>query len=204
MDRPLDMLPIKPRLAAEEALADIRHAPLDVGFAGGIGRPGRIDHEAPTAGVLFEGPLEDGVVAIRLRDGCPQVVDDDAPGDAPEEEPGVLQAVDHFPELLGVGDVHVLVAAVDQDHQQGAGHAPVTRSEVRDQAEPSEVRLRQLTRFALRPPNRERATPGPKPQCAKMDRWPRRGWGQAREKLALPGVMLVRNSALRWGHARGE
>jgi hypothetical protein len=151
----LDVLPIDPLLAAEEALSDVRNAPLDVGLAGGIGRPGCIDHEAPVASVLFEGPLEDGVVAIRLRDGCLQVVDDDAPGDASEEEPGLLQAVDHVPELLGVGDLHVLVAAVDQDHHQGPGHTPVTRSGVRDQTQPSEVYLGQLAGLALGHPDRD-------------------------------------------------
>ena len=71
-----------------------------------------IDDEVPVAGVLLEGALEDGVVAIGLDDRGAQIVEDDSAGGTAEEGPGVLEAVDEVGDRLRMGDVDVGVAAV--------------------------------------------------------------------------------------------
>jgi hypothetical protein len=71
----LDMVAIQPRLTAEEALAQILHVALDHGLSRGVASHGGVDDEAPVRGVLGEGALEDGVVAVGLRDRRLEVVE---------------------------------------------------------------------------------------------------------------------------------
>src|SRR5690606_22463282 len=109
----LDVGGVEPGLAAEEALAHVLDVALDVGLARGMPRDGGIDDEAPVAGVLVEGALKDGIVAVRLADGGFEVVEDDTRRHATEEAPGRFDSVDQVGNALRRRDVDVLMAAVD-------------------------------------------------------------------------------------------
>lgn len=137
----------------EEVLPEVGNTPFDLGLSGGIPGPGGIDDNAPVAGILIEGPLEDRVVAVSLHDGRFHVVHREATRHTREPKPGVLQTVDDVGKLLGEGDLDVLVAAVDQNNQEGPGQPAVAGLGVRNQTQPAEVQFGQLPRFALRHPN---------------------------------------------------
>ena len=60
----LHVVEIGEDLAAEEVLADIRDAPLDLRLPGGVPRDRRVDEEAAVLGVLEEDPVDLRRVAI--------------------------------------------------------------------------------------------------------------------------------------------
>lgn len=153
-------------LAAEEVLPNVRHLAFDVRFSRRVASHGRVDDEASVLGVLAEGSLEDRVVAIGFGDGCRQVVFDDTGCDTAKGLPGHLQTIDDVLERLVAGDVHVHVAAVDQDHDQGPEQLPALGLGIEDVTQTTEVDLANLSRFALR------ATDGDLPlaELAVLDR----------------------------------
>ena len=143
----LHVLAAQPLLTTEEALAHVRHLPLDVRLALGMPHHRRVDDEAAVPRVLVEHAAEDRVVAVGLRDRRPQIVEDDAARHPAEEVPGILQALDQIRQLLAVRHVHVLVAAVHQRHHQRVQQAPPLAEG--HQTQPAEVDLGHLTRRAL-------------------------------------------------------
>ena len=154
----LHVIAIEPALAAEEAFAQVGDVALDGGLALGVAGEGGVDHEAAVAGVLGEGALEEGLVAVGLGDGGFEVVQDDPGGHPVEEGPRVLEPLDQIRQLLGVGDVDVLVAAVGEGHEQRVQHALALGLAVPDATELSEVDLGAFTRGTLRHAHGE-ATP---------------------------------------------
>lgn len=130
----LHVVGIDPGFAAEGVLERLLHLAVDAGH-------GRIDHEAPVAGVLDKGAPEGRAVTIRLRDGRLEVVEHDAHWGAAEERPCVLQALDQVRKRLAVGDVDVLVAAVDQGQDQRVEDPKVSGRGIAHEAEAAEVHL---------------------------------------------------------------
>jgi hypothetical protein len=89
----LDVIAVDPALSPEEALPQVGNASLNVRFSLCVTHVGRVDDEAAMAGVLLEGPLKDGIVAVGTSDGVSQIVQDKASHDAAEELPGVFEPI---------------------------------------------------------------------------------------------------------------
>ncbi len=151
----LHVFGVQPVLTAEEVFPYVGDLPLDVGLSLRVVGGGRIDDEAPMPGVLGEGPLEVGLVAIGLGDSALQIVHDAASRDPAEELPGVLQAVDHLIQLLGPGDMNVHVPAVDQDHDQRPEQAAPPGLGIEHIAESTEVDLTNFSWSGRRAANRD-------------------------------------------------
>jgi len=71
----LDMREVEPGLAAEEILAHVGDAALDVRLPGRVARDGRVDHEAADLRVFGKHALEDRIVAVGLRDRRLEIVE---------------------------------------------------------------------------------------------------------------------------------
>ena len=70
----------------------------------------RVGDEASVTGVLEEAPGEPRVQRVGPGDGGREVIDDEVAGHAPEEGPGLLQALDHGVQRLAGGGPHKAVA----------------------------------------------------------------------------------------------
>jgi hypothetical protein len=145
----LDMVAVQPRLTPEEALPDVGYLSFDVRLAGRVLRNRGVDHEVSVTGVLGEGALEDGVVAIGLGDGGLEVVDDYTARNSAKEDPGVLESLDQIRDLLREGRMDVLVTAVDQRDDERVEDPMTLNLGIPHAAEPSEVHLGELTRRHL-------------------------------------------------------
>ena len=74
-------------------------------------------------------------------------------GQAAKPGPGILQPIDDVRELLGEGDVDVLVTAVDQDDRQGPGYSSPAGLRVGNQTQPAEIHLGHFPRQDVRYPH---------------------------------------------------
>jgi hypothetical protein len=144
----LDVIEVEEVFASEEVVSHVGDLALDVRLPLRMVDRGGIDDEASVLGVVVEGPLEDGIVAVGLRDRALDVVEDDASADTVEELPGRLEAVDDGLESLTVGHVDVHVAAVDQDHDEGPDESSPVGLGIDDVSQTTEVDLAQLTGLA--------------------------------------------------------
>lgn len=120
-----------------------------------MARDGRVDHEAADLRVLGEDALEDRLVAVGLGDRRLEIVEHHPPRHPTKEGPRVLEPIDHVAEALRPGDVHVLVAAIDERHDQRVRDALPTRLRVRHEAEAPEVDLDELPGRRVRHPHGE-------------------------------------------------
>lgn len=140
---------IDPCLAAEEAVAHVRHAALDVRLAGRVAHDRGVDDEAAVVRVLLERALHRRVVAVRLGDRRLEIVQDDAGGNATEELPRRFEAVDQVGQLLRVRHVHVLMTAVHQRHDQRPHRAPAAGLRIEHESQATEVDLGELAGLAV-------------------------------------------------------
>ena len=163
----LDMVAIEPRLAAEEALAQVLHVALDDGLSRGVANNGGVDDEAPVRGVLGEGALEDGIVAVGLGDRCLEIVEHGPGGHAAKEGPGLLEPCDQVRDLLGRRHVDVLVPAVDERDEKCVMDAPALGLGIPHETQPSEVDLGELAGCRLGPAHGQ---PPPVGEATVLDR----------------------------------
>ncbi len=182
----LHVLEIAPALTAEAAVTEIAYASLDVRLARRVAYRCGVNDESAIGSVLLEGALEDGIVAVRLGDGCTHVIDDHATRHPAEEGPGIFEPVDQMRELLRVRDVDVLVPAARQRNYECPGDTPPTAGGVRHSSQPAEVDLGELARRRFGHAHRYSAALG---KAAVLDGKPvERAIGDAN---ALPGKKLM-------------
>ncbi len=164
-----------PEVAAlEEALAHVGDAALDARLVAGMTHARGVGDEASVAGVLEEAPREARVQRVGPGDGGREVIDDEVARHAPEEGPGLLQALDHSVQLLAGGGPHKAVAGVAPDDDQRPHRAPAAALGVPDEAEAAEVHLRHLAR---RPVVHAHGRRQPVAPAAAPDETPQRGVG---------------------------
>ena len=132
--------------ALEEALAHVRDAALDPRLVARLAHARGVADEATLAGVLEEAPREARVQRVGPGHGGREVVDHEVAGHALEARPGRLQALDHRVQRLAGGGPDEAVPRVAPDHDQRPDRAAPPALGVRDEAEPAEVQLRDLTR----------------------------------------------------------
>ena len=147
----------------EEAFPGVLDAAFYPGLVLGVSHPGRIGDEAPVLRVFQEAPGQAGMQGISAGHRCGEVVDDQVFGNAAEEFPGRLQAVDHVLQLLAVGGPQEAVPGVGQHHQQRPHRTPAAGLLILDVAQAAEVQLRHFSRPALLHPNGSEAAPTPVP-----------------------------------------
>ncbi len=133
------------------ALDVVDPALLDLAFV--LGRPratGR-DEEAVVLGAVAVGALHLGIVEGGVDDGRPQIIQDDAPGDAAEEfEGGPMQAQPGRDRLVE-DQLGVLMAAARQRHHENPGAAGPPPLGIQELAGEAEVDLRLLSGLDLDP-----------------------------------------------------
>jgi hypothetical protein len=107
---------------------------------------GGVDDESTMEAVLVKDAIEDRIVTIGTTDRSSEIVNHRAGGHTPEEFPGVFEALDQIRQLLRMGDVDVLVTAVDEGDHESVQHPSTLQQAVPNQPQPSEIHLGQLAR----------------------------------------------------------
>ena len=147
--------------ALEEALPDVLHAPLHFGLVLGVSGTGRVSDETSVLRVFQEALGEARMQRVWSRHRWREIIDHQVLGHSIEESPRRLQSGDDVLQLLALYGPHEAMPRVAQYDDHGPHRLASSRRWVRNHAQPTEVRLRHLTRRGVLHPHRGLAAPTP-------------------------------------------